>query len=213
MNEFRRFLLMGKRRIWLDERKKDYYYKKAKEENLRSRAVFKLIQLNKKFHVIKKGNSVLDLGCAPGGWLKAIKDIVGEKGIVLGVDLQPIAPIPQVKFVLGDITDENTLNEIKVYNSSFDVITSDCSPNVSGNWEVDHARQIYLAEKSLEICHQLLAEGGNFIVKVFQGELFEDFIDKMKKMFEKVIISKPDASRKRSSEIYVVGRHYDSKYT
>lgn len=201
---------MSKR--FLDERKKDYYYKKAKKENLRSRAVFKLIQLNKRFHVIKKGNSVLDLGCAPGGWLKALKDIVGEKSIVLGVDLQPITPLPKVKFILGDITDENTLNEIKEISSSFDVITSDCSPNVSGNWEVDHARQIYLAEKSLEICQQLLSEEGNFIVKVFQGEYFNEFIKKMKKVFEKVIISKPDASRKRSSEIYVVGRRYGSKY-
>jgi 23S rRNA (uridine2552-2'-O)-methyltransferase len=200
---------MGK---WLDERKKDHYYKKAKKHKLRSRAVFKLIQLNNKFNFLKKGDSVLDLGCAPGGWLKALKDIVGEKGIVLGVDLQPITPLPKVKFILGDITDENTLNEIKEISSSFDVITSDCSPNVSGNWEVDHARQIYLAEKSLEICQQLLCEEGNFIVKVFQGELFNEFIEKMKKMFEKVIISKPDASRKRSSEIYVVGRRYGSKY-
>jgi len=206
---------MGKRRMWLNEKKKDHYYKKAKKENLRSRAAFKLIQLNEKFKfkLIKKGDSVLDLGCAPGGWLKAIKNLVGEKGIVVGVDLQPITPIPQVKFVLGDITDENTIAEIKEYNSSFDVITSDCSPNVSGNWEVDHARQIYLAEMSLEICQQLLCEGGNFVVKVFQGELFEDFIEKMKQMFEKVIISKPDASRKRSSEIYVVGRQYDPKYS
>jgi len=200
---------MSKR--FLDERKKDYYYKKAKKENLRSRAAFKIIQLNNKFKLMKQGDSVLDLGSAPGGWLKAIKDLVGE-GIVVGVDLQPITPIPLVKFILGDITDENTIAEIKEYNSSFDVITSDCSPNVSGNWEVDHARQIYLAEKSLELCDQLLTEGGNFIVKVFQGEFFKEFIEKMKKMFEKVIISKPDASRKRSSEIYVVGRRYGSKY-
>lgn len=202
---------MGKR--WFNERKKDFYYKKAKKENLRSRAAFKIIQLNNKFKLIKQGDSVLDLGCAPGGWLKALKDIVSEKGIVLGVDLQPITPLPKVKFILGDITNENTLNEIKEISSSFDVITSDCSPNVSGNWEVDHARQIFLAEKSLETCDQLLTEGGNFIVKVFQGEFFNEFIEKMKKMFEKVIISKPDASRKRSAEIYVVGRYYDPKYS
>lgn len=201
---------MGKR--WFNERKKDFYYKKAKKENLRSRAAFKIIQLNNKFKLIKQGDSVLDLGSAPGGWLKAIKDLVGE-GIVVGVDLQPITPIPQVKFILGDITDENTITEIKEYNPSFNVITSDCSPNVSGNWEVDHARQIYLAEISLGLCNQFLIRGGNFIVKVFQGEFFKEFIDKMKKIFEKVLISKPDASRKRSSEIYVVGRHYDSKYS
>ena len=202
---------MSKR--FLDERKKDYYYKKAKKGNLRSRAAFKIIQLNNKFKgLLKKGDSVLDLGCAPGGWIKAIKDIVGEKGTVLGVDLQPITPLPGVKFILGDITDENIIEQIKEYNSSFNVITSDCSPNVSGNWEIDHARQIYLAEISLEICKHLLCEEGNFIVKVFQGELFNDFVKKMKKKFEKVIISKPDASRKRSSEIYVVGRRYGSKY-
>jgi 23S rRNA (uridine2552-2'-O)-methyltransferase len=199
---------MGKR--WLNERKRDHYYKKAKKENLRSRAAFKIIQLNNKFKFLKKGNSVLDLGSAPGGWLKAIKDVVDD-GVVVGVDLQPIIPIPNVKFILGDITNENTLNEIKEYNSSFDVITSDCSPNVSGNWEVDHARQIYLAEKALEICDQLLARGGNFIVKVFQGEFFKEFIDKLKQRFDKVLISKPDASRKRSAEIYVVGRNYAPK--
>lgn len=201
---------MGKR--WLNERKKDFYYKKAKKENLRSRAAFKIIQLNNKFQLIKQGDSVLDLGSAPGGWLKAIKDLVGE-GIVVGVDLQPITPIPQVKLILGDITDENTITEIKEYNTSFNVITSDCSPNVSGNWEVDHARQIYLAEISLGLCNHFLIRGGNFIVKVFQGEFFKEFIDKMKKIFEKVLISKPDASRKRSSEIYVVGRYYDPKYS
>ena len=201
---------MGKR--WLNERKKDFYYKKAKKENLRSRAAFKIIQLNNKFQLIKQGDSVLDLGSAPGGWLKAIKDLVGE-GIVVGVDLQPITPIPQVKLILGDITDENTITEIKEYNTSFNVITSDCSPNVSGNWEVDHARQIYLAEISLGLCNHFLIRGGNFIVKVFQGEFFKEFIDKMKKIFEKVLISKPDASRKRSSEIYVVGRYYAPKYS
>ena len=202
---------MSKR--FLDERKKDYYYKKAKKENLRSRAVFKLIQLNKKFNVIKKGDSALDLGCAPGGWLTALKEIVGDKGIVVGVDLQPITPLPKVEFILGDITDENTLNEIKEISSSFNVITSDCSPNVSGNWEVDHARQIYLAEISLSLCDQFLIRGGNFIVKVFQGELFKEFVDSVNELFEKVIISKPDASRKRSAEIYVVGRRYDPKYS
>jgi 23S rRNA (uridine2552-2'-O)-methyltransferase len=200
---------MGKR--WLNERKRDHYYKKAKKENLRSRAAFKIIQLNNKFKLIKKEDSILDLGCAPGGWLKAIKNLVDEKSIVMGVDLQPIVSIPGVKFILGDITDENTIEKIKEYNSNFDVITSDCSPNVSGNWEVDHARQIYLAEISLELCNQLLNKGGNFIVKVFQGEFFKEFIAKMKKMFEKVMISKPDASRKRSSEIYVVGRNYAPK--
>jgi 23S rRNA (uridine2552-2'-O)-methyltransferase len=193
---------MGKR--WLQERKRDYYYKKAKKENLRSRAAFKIIQLNNKYHLIKKGDSVLDLGSAPGGWLKAIKDIVGEDGTVLGVDLQPISPIQNVKFILGDITDENIIDQIKKYNSSFDVITSDCSPNVSGNWSLDHARQIYLAEKALELCNQLLSKGGNFIVKVFQGEFFKEFTDNMRKVFEKVIISKPEASRKKSSELYVV---------
>ncbi|MHA1408988.1 MAG: SAM-dependent methyltransferase, partial [Candidatus Odinarchaeia archaeon] len=150
-------------------------------------------------------------GAAPGGWLTAIKEIVGDNGVIIGVDLQKITPIENVVFITGDITDEETISKIKAHHSEFNVITSDCSPNLSGNWSLDHARQIYLAEKAFEICSQLLKSGGNFIVKVFQGEFFEDFIKKMKGCFQKVIISKPPASRKKSSEVYVIGKLFLGK--
>ena len=198
-------------RRWLVERKKEVYYKKAKKEDMRSRAAFKIIQLNERYKLIKQGNKILDLGSAPGGWLKAIKEMVGGEGLIIGIDIQPILPIEGVITIIGDITNENIIEEIKKINPIFDVITSDCSPNVSGNWNLDHARQIYLAEKALDLCHNLLKLKGNFIVKVFQGEFFEEFINNMRKKFFKVIITKPEASRKKSSEVYILGKSFNLK--
>ncbi len=195
-------------RRWLKERRSEHYYRLAKKENLRSRAAFKLKQLNEKYNIIKKGDRVLDIGSAPGGWLLAIKDIVGGKGLVVGVDIQPIREIEGVHFILGDITDNGILDEIVKASSEFDVVTSDCSPNVSGNWELDHARQIYLAEKSLEKAIKVLIKGGSFIVKVFQGEFFREFIEKIRRYFSKVIITKPEASRRSSAEVYVIGLNF-----
>lgn len=193
-------------RRWLMERRKEYYYKKAKKENLRSRAAYKIKQLNDKYGVIKPGDFVLDLGSAPGGWLIAVRDIVGVNGLIVGVDIQPIREVHGCRFILGDITDDKTVESIKEVSGKFDVVTCDCSPNLSGNWELDHSRQIYLAEKALEICRKLLKDRGAFIVKVFQGEYFQEFIDKMRKGFGKVLITKPEASRKKSSEVYVIGK-------
>lgn len=195
-------------RRWLKERRRERYYKLAKKENLRSRAAFKIKQLNEKYNIIKAGDRVLDLGSAPGGWLLSIKDIIGESGLLVGVDIQPIAEIEKVKFILGDITEPDTVERIRSVCSEFDVVTSDCSPNVSGNWELDHARQIYLAEKSLEIASKVLKSEGSFIVKVFQGELFKEYINKMNSAFFKVIITKPEASRRASSEVYVIGLRF-----
>ncbi|MEM2109186.1 MAG: RlmE family RNA methyltransferase [Candidatus Odinarchaeota archaeon] len=195
-------------RRWLKERRRERYYKLAKKENLRSRAAFKIKQLNEKYNIIKSGDRVLDLGSAPGGWLLSIKDIIGASGLLVGVDIQPIAEIEKVKFILGDITESDTVERIRNICNEFDVVTSDCSPNVSGNWELDHARQIYLAEKSLEIASKVLKTEGSFIVKVFQGELFKEYINKMNNMFFKVIITKPEASRRASSEVYVIGLRF-----
>ncbi|MHA1754034.1 MAG: RlmE family RNA methyltransferase [Candidatus Odinarchaeia archaeon] len=195
-------------RRWLVERRKEYYYRRAKKENLRSRAAFKILQLNEKFSIIKSGDRVLDLGSAPGGWVKAIKKIVGEEGLVVGVDIQAMSPVEGVKFIIADITSEDVVDKIKEYCSKFDAVTSDCSPNVSGNWGLDHARQIFLAEKALDICESLLRSKGNFVVKVFQGEYFQEYLKKMKMKFEKVIITKPAASRKKSSEVYLIGKSF-----
>ncbi|WEU41045.1 MAG: RlmE family RNA methyltransferase [Candidatus Odinarchaeum yellowstonii] len=200
-------------RRWLKERRSDHYYKLAKKENLRSRAAFKLKQLNEKYKIIKRGYRVLDIGSAPGGWLLSIKEIVGDKGVIVGVDIQPISEIEGVHFILGDITDSGVIEKITKVSSEFDTVTSDCSPNVSGNWELDHARQLYLSEKSLETAIKVLVKGGSFIVKVFQGELFREFIDKMRKYFSKVIITKPEASRRESSEVYVIGLAFRGERT
>jgi 23S rRNA (uridine2552-2'-O)-methyltransferase len=195
-------------RRWLDERRREHYYKKAKKEGLRSRAAYKIIHLNEKFKLIREGDIVLDLGSAPGGWLEAIKNIVGEEGRVIGVDMQSITPIEGVEFILGDITEDETFNKIISIKQNFDVVTSDCSPNVSGNWALDHSRQIYLAQKSLEISERVLKTNGNFIVKVFEGEDLPDFINKIKRTFSRAIISKPKSSRKKSSELYIIGKSF-----
>jgi 23S rRNA (uridine2552-2'-O)-methyltransferase len=195
-------------KAWLQERKRDYYYKKAKEEKYRSRAAYKLFEVAQKYHFIKYGDVVVDLGAAPGGWVQAARKIVGGKGFVLGVDLKPIEPFPQsnVKTIIGDITEEEVIEQIlRMLPRKADAVISDASPNISGIWEVDHARQIDLAQHALKIAMETLRPPGNFFVKVFQGDLLDDFIKKMKKHFEIVKIVKPKASRAKSSEIFLLG--------
>jgi 23S rRNA (uridine2552-2'-O)-methyltransferase len=195
-------------KAWLQERKRDYYYKKAKEEKYRSRAAYKLFEAAQKYHFINYGDVVVDLGAAPGGWVQAARKIVGGKGFVLGVDLKPIEPFPQsnVKTIIGDITEEEIIEQIlQMLPRKADAVISDASPNISGIWEVDHARQIDLAQHALKIAMETLRPPGNFFVKVFQGDLLDDFVKKMKKHFEIVKIVKPKASRAKSSEIFLLG--------
>jgi 23S rRNA (uridine2552-2'-O)-methyltransferase len=198
-------------KAWVQDRKKDYYYKKAKEEKYRSRASYKLIQAMKKYDFIKYGDVVIDLGAAPGGWIQVAKRIIGNKGFILGVDLKPIEPFPQsyARTIVGDMTEQETLEQIlELLPRKADAVISDASPNISGIWEVDHARQIDLAQRALEIVFETLRPNGNFLVKAFQGDLLDDFIKKMKKHFETVKISKPAASRAKSSEIFILGLHF-----
>jgi 23S rRNA (uridine2552-2'-O)-methyltransferase len=197
-------------KAWVRERKKDHYYKKAKEEKYRSRATYKLFQAVKKYHFIENGNVVVDLGAAPGGWVQAARKIVGTKGFVLGVDLKSIAPFSQhnVRTIIGDITEEETLEQILEFlPRKADVVVSDASPNISGIWEVDHARQIDLAQQALKIALKTLKPSGNFFVKVFEGDMLNDFVDELKKNFEVVRIVKPKASRAKSSELFILGMH------
>jgi 23S rRNA (uridine2552-2'-O)-methyltransferase len=197
-------------KAWLQERKRDYYYKKAKEEKYRSRAAYKLFQVVEKHHFIKKGDVVVDLGAAPGGWVQAARRIVGSKGFVLGVDLRPIEPFPEhnVRTITGDITEQEALQQILEFlPRKADAVISDASPNISGIWEVDHARQIDLAQHALEIALETLKPSGNFLVKVFQGDMLNDFINKVKQYFEVVKIIKPKASRAKSSEMFILGLH------
>jgi 23S rRNA (uridine2552-2'-O)-methyltransferase len=195
-------------KAWLQDRKRDYYYKKAKEEHYRSRASYKLLQAAEKYHFIKNGDCVVDLGAAPGGWTQAAKKLVGTKGFVIGVDLKPIEPFPyrNVVTIVGDVTKEETLDQIEeILPRKADAVISDASQNISGIWEVDHACQIDLALHNLRIATKILRHSGKFLVKVFQGDLLNDFMEKMKASFEIVRVIKPKASRSKSSEIFLLG--------
>lgn len=195
-------------RRWPERRKRDYYYKRAKEENYRSRAAYKLKQAIKRYNFIRPGDVVIDLGAAPGGWLQVAREIVGDKGFVLGVDIREIEPLSyeNIYTLVGDIMESDTLKRIKaVLPRPVDVVLSDVSPNISGVWELDHIRQIELADRSLEIALSTLRGGGTVFIKVFQGELLEEFLKKVKMHFNQTRIVKPEASRKESAEIYVLG--------
>jgi 23S rRNA (uridine2552-2'-O)-methyltransferase len=151
---------------------------------------------------------IVDLGSAPGGWVQAARKIVGSRGFVLGVDLKPIEPFPysNVRTLMGDINERQILQQIlELLPKKADVVTSDASPNISGVWEVDHARQIALAQQALKIALETLRPSGNFFVKVFQGDMLRDFIDQVKQHFEVVKIIKPKASRAKSSEMFILG--------
>jgi 23S rRNA (uridine2552-2'-O)-methyltransferase len=194
-------------KAWIQNRKQEYYYKKAKTENYRSRATYKLSQAVMKYHFIRRGDVVVDLGAAPGGWIQAARKIVGKKGFVLGVDLKPIEPFPQeyVRTLVADMTEPETMQQILDFlPRKADDVISDASPNISGVWEVDHARQIDLATQALRIALNILRPSGNFFVKVFEGDMLADFVKKVKKHFATVKIMKPKASRAKSSEMFLL---------
>ena len=194
-------------KAWIQNRKRDYYYKKAKAENYRSRATYKLSQAAAKYHFIRKDDVVVDLGAAPGGWIQAARKIVGKKGFVLGVDLKPIEPFPQeyVRTIVADMAESETLQQILDFlPRKADVVLSDASPNISGVWEVDHARQIDLAAQALKIALSVLHPSGNLFVKVFEGDMLADFVKTVEKRFVTVKVIKPKASRAKSSEMFLL---------
>ena len=198
-------------KAWVRKRKRDYYYRKAKEEEYRSRAAYKLLQAVNRYGFIKPGDVVVDLGAAPGGWLQASRKIVGEKGFILGVDLRAIQPTgySNIHTIVGDITDPEMTRRIKsILSRPADAVISDTSPNVSGVWELDHARQIDLAFHSLRIAASVLAPDGNFFVKVFQGDMLSNFVREVKKRFSITKLIKPKASRSESAEMYLLGLNY-----
>lgn len=189
-------------------RKKDQFHLLAKERGFRSRASFKLLQVAKRYRFIKRGDRLLDLGAAPGGWLQAARQLVGEEGYVLGVDKQPIEDLPNqnVITIAADTTQSDVIERIRSLSGSvFDVLVSDLSQNLSGVWEVDQARQIELARTALRIARDVLRPGGNMLVKVFQGSELKDFQIEMKSSFQTLRIVKPPASRPESAELYFLG--------
>ena len=197
---------MSKR--WVSERKKDDYYRQAKKAGYRSRAAYKLKQINDRYNVISRGDAVIDLGAAPGGWLQVAKEIVGPKGTVIGVDIKRIEPVEGVSLIRGDATNPRTLDSISSLAKKVDVIISDMSPNITGHYSMDHAKSVDLAEKALDIAKKILKENGNLIVKVFQGDLFKNYHKEVKKNFRFTKIHSPKASRKQSSEVYVIGKGF-----
>jgi len=195
-------------KAWVKERHRDYYYRKAKEEQYRSRAAYKLLQAVKKYAFIKSGDVVVDLGAAPGGWTQAARELAGNDGFVLGIDINRIKPmsLSNIQTIIGDISDPQIVKQImKLLPRPADAVISDVSPNISGIWELDHARQIDLARKSLQIATSILKPKGSFFVKVFQGDMLNDFAKEVKQNFGSVRIVKPPASRKKSSELYILG--------
>ena len=189
-------------------RRREFYYREAQRVGYRSRASFKLKQIQEKFTVFKTGDIVLDVGAAPGGWSQIAVEYVGIPGRVYAVDLEYIEPIEHVVSIQGDITLKETHDRLKtLIGEPVDIIISDLSPKVSGNWSTDHARQMYLSEQALKLCvTDLLKQGGKFVAKIFQGDLHEQLIANIKKMFNVVYLFKPKASRKSSAEIYVIAK-------
>lgn len=186
--------------------RKDGYYNKAKKEGYASRAAYKLIELNTKYKLIRKNDIILDAGCAPGGWLKVISEIVGEKGSVIGVDILDIKGITQknVTFIKGDLTKSETLENVLKYTEKFDTVVSDAAPNTTGQRIVDHTNSYELVNIVFNFSKKVLKKGGNFLFKLFDGEDREALVGELKKYFGAIKIIRPDATRKNSFEIYVV---------
>jgi len=198
---------------WYRKKKKEHFYKEAKRVGYRARSAFKLKQIQKKFKIIQKGNIVIDLGAAPGGWSQVAKELVGEQGTVIGIDISPIKPIDGITFLQGDLTEDSTIHKIReiVGDNKADIILSDMSPDISGNYSVDHARSIYLCEHSLQIADLLLKPRGNFVCKAFTGEDLQEFIRKTHQRFKMVKQFSPPASRKSSSETYIIARSLQNR--
>ena len=188
----------------LIDARKDYYRKLAHEEGYRSRSAYKLIELNKSYRILGPGHFVLDLGCAPGGWTQVASKIVGNKGKVMGIDTSFVDEIPGVYMLKANISD-NIIEEIFLFfNKKINAVISDLSPQVTGNWSVDHSIQISLNYDAAKIMEQVLAKKGNAIFKIFDGEYSNEFYEYLKKNFLKIKLTKPKSSRKPSSELYCI---------
>ncbi|MBS3829147.1 23S rRNA (uridine(2552)-2'-O)-methyltransferase RlmE [Proteus mirabilis] len=191
---------------WLQEHFSDKYVQQAKKKGFRSRAWFKLEEIQQSDNIFKPGMTVVDLGAAPGGWSQYVVQQLGNKGRIIACDLLPMDPIVGVDFLQGDFRDELVLKALldRVGDNKVQVVMSDMAPNMSGTPAVDIPRSMYLVELALDMCRDVLAPGGSFIVKVFQGEGFDEYLGQIRSLFTKVKVRKPDASRSRSREVYIV---------
>jgi 23S rRNA (uridine2552-2'-O)-methyltransferase len=189
----------------LADARKDQYRRLAKDQGYRARSAYKLMQLNSSYHILKRGSKVVDLGCAPGGWLQVATQEVGAAGKVVGIDLKPVEQVAGATVLEGNIEDPSMLSKIAdILGGKADIILSDLAPNVSGVWDIDQARQISLSIIALGFARQVLRVGGSAVFKVFEGDMLAEFRAELKNSFGRVLLSKPTASRQQSSELYVV---------
>jgi 23S rRNA (uridine2552-2'-O)-methyltransferase len=199
-------------RRWLKEHFEDPYVREAQAAGYRSRAAFKLLEIQAKDRLLRPGMTVVDLGAAPGGWSQVVAAAVGARGRVLATDLLEMDPLPGVEFIQGDFREQEVLDRLLegLGADKADLVISDMAPNISGMGAVDQPRAIYLAELALELCREVLRPGGDLLVKLFQGEGFDAYMAELRRVFRQVKVRKPKASRARSRELYVLARNYVS---
>ncbi len=195
---------------WLKEHFDDKFVQQAQKQGLRSRAGFKIEEIQQKDGLIKPSMTIVDLGAAPGGWSQYATKVVGSDGLVIACDILPMDPLAGVLFLQVDFREENVLNELlnKIGGKNVDVVMSDMAPNMSGNDAIDQAKSMYLGELALDMCHQVLKKNGSFVIKVFMGEGFEAFMKELQKSFKTLKTRKPESSRARSREVYLVATGY-----
>ncbi|AUR51507.1 RlmE family RNA methyltransferase [Aquella oligotrophica] len=193
-------------KAWVHQHVNDAYVNQAQKDGYRSRAAYKLLEIDRDDNLFNKAQIVVDLGCAPGSWSQVAIGKVGVNGKVIGVDLLEIDPIPRLNFIHGDFTEQETLNRLlmAIDNKEVDLVISDMAPNLSGIKNVDQARSAYLVELVLDFSASYLKVGGNCLIKVFQGSEFEDLVKLARNVFTQVIIRKPEASRSKSKEVYLL---------
>lgn len=197
-------------KTWLNEHFNDSYVKSSHSDGYRSRASYKLLELNEKDRLLRRGMVVVDLGAAPGGWSQVAVELVGDQGAVIASDILDIDPIAGVEFVQGDFTEESVFEELLslLNGKQADLVISDMAPNMSGIADIDQPQSMYLVELARDMATQVLKPNGNFLTKVFQGEGFDAFMRECRQSYKKVVVRKPDASRSRSREVYVVGKGF-----
>ena len=199
-------------RRWLDEHESDVYVKRARESGFRSRAVFKLEEIQRSDRLIKPGMTIVDLGAAPGGWSQLAVKLLQGRGRIVALDILPMDEIVGVEFIQGDFSDEKVLEELEARLGSDkpQLVLSDMAPNTTGIADVDHDRSMHLVEVALDFVERALSPGGDFLVKVFQGRHFQPFVHRLRSRFATVKVRKPPASRQRSSELYLLARDFKS---
>jgi 23S rRNA (uridine2552-2'-O)-methyltransferase len=192
---------------WIREHLADEYVKKSKIDGFRSRAAYKFLQLNEKHSLLGNSDRVVDLGSAPGSWSQAVSTLLNDEGRIIAIDLLPMSDIPKTSFIQGDFTDNAIYEKLKdsLNNNPVDLVISDMAPNISGIKGMDQARISNLNELTLDFAHDWLKPMGNLMVKTFMGSGFDDFIKQVRASFAKTIIEKPDSSRDRSSELFIIG--------